>query len=330
MEVGVESWFYYLSKKYKNIVVYYKNGNLEQIKRLAKNVEVRKFNGELIKCKNFFCCYNPDILEYVDAKTIFHVVHCDYKQTFFKPIMHPKVDKYIGVSKLVCDSFTELTGKECELIYNPVVIEKPNVEKESGLYLISATRLSNEKGRKRIIQLAKMLERKHINYEWHIYTNKIRPFNIGNIILEEPKLDIIPEIAKASYLVQLSDHEAFCYSVVESLMVGTPVIVTDLPVFKELGVKHGENAIVCDLDMSNVDLHKIENGLPPFKYEPPKDNWDKYLDNNTDYTPDKKFKVKVRKNYTDINLGHQDKGAILEMPALRVAELENKGYVERI
>ena len=52
---GVESFFYYLSKLYKNMVVYYKEAHPEQIKRLAKNVEVHKYKeNEIIKCDNFF------------------------------------------------------------------------------------------------------------------------------------------------------------------------------------------------------------------------------------------------------------------------------------
>ena len=66
---GCESWFWYLSKLYKNIVIYYKEGNAEQIKRLANNVEVHKYKeGEIINCDNFFCCYNPDIIDNVNAK----------------------------------------------------------------------------------------------------------------------------------------------------------------------------------------------------------------------------------------------------------------------
>ena len=93
---GCESFFWYLSKLYKNIVIYYKDGNEEQIKRLAHNVEVRKYkDGEIIECDNFFCCYNPDIIENVKAKMYAHIIHCDYKKVNFNPILNKKFDKYI-------------------------------------------------------------------------------------------------------------------------------------------------------------------------------------------------------------------------------------------
>ena len=51
---GLESFFYYLSKLFKNMVVYYQVGDPEQIKRLAQNIEVHKWYGEKIKCKRYF------------------------------------------------------------------------------------------------------------------------------------------------------------------------------------------------------------------------------------------------------------------------------------
>ena len=325
---GVESFFYYLSQLYKNMIVYYKEGNPEQVLRLAKNVEVRKYK-EPIKCDQFFCCYGLDIE--ADAPVKKHIVHCDYKQVNFKPIMYDEFE-YIGVSKLACDSFTELTGKPCELIYNPIIIDKPKVKKynDGKLHLVSATRLTKEKGLKRMQKLASMLEKAGIDYEWTVFTNRHREAIGRNVIYKEPKLDIIDEISKADFLVQLSDCEAFCYSVVESLIVKTPVICTDLPVFKELGVNEG-NSIICNLEMSNVDLNRLKQPFK-FKYEPPKSNWDKYLDNKSDYNPDDYARVRVKRRYTDIvnNKYYPKSNEIIEneITKQRASYLEAKGLIE--
>ncbi len=325
---GVESSLYYLSQLYKNMIVYYKEGNPEQILRLAKNVEVRKYK-EPIKCDQFFCCYGLDIE--VDAPIKKHIVHCDYKQVKFKPIMYDGFE-YIGVSQLACDSFTELTGKPCELIYNPVVIHKNNVDKynDGKLHLVSATRLTKEKGLKRMQRLASMLDKSGIDYEWLVYTNRHREGIGKNVVYKEPKLDIVDEISKADFLVQLSDCEAFCYSVVESLMVNTPVICTDLPVFKELGVNE-DNSIICNLEMSNVDLNRLKQPFK-FKYEPPKGNWDKYLDNKSSYNPNDYAKVRVKRGYTDIvnNKYYPKSNEIIEneITKQRASYLEAKGLIE--
>lgn len=330
---GCESFFYYLSKLYKNMVVYYKEAHPEQIKRLAKNVEVRKYKeNEIIKCDNFFCCYNPDIIDNVIANNYIHLIHCDYKQVSFNPIIHSKFNKYIAVSKLAGESFKEITGIDYELIYNPVAIDIPKVEKynDGKIHLISATRLTKEKGLKRMQKLASMLDKAGVNYEWLVYTNRHREGIGKNVIYKEPKMDIIEDVAKADFLVQLSDCEAFCYSVVESLMVNTPVICTDLPVFKELGLNNG-NSIICDLSMNKVDINRVKQSFK-FKYKPPKSNWGKYLDNKSEYNPDDYAKVIVKKGYTDIVTGkhYVRSNDIIENEIInqRASYLEAKGLVE--
>lgn len=328
---GVESMFYYLSCGYKNFVVLYREGNLEQIKRLAKNIEVIKYDDKMgtIKCKRFFCNYGLDIP--VEAEEKYHIIHCDYKQVNFKPLMYPGF-KYIGVSKLACDSFKELTGIEAELIYNPVVVEKTNTPKLTDkIHLISATRLTKEKGAERINKLARLLDKAGIDYQWDIYTNKFYRWDSKNIEWKQPKLDLNKEVEESTYLVQLSSHESFGLSVAESLCLGTPVIITDIPAFKEIGCKHGENAIICNLEMTNVDVDMIKNGLPKFEYKPPKSNWDKYLSKTSNYNPNDLIKVRtLRRIYLIDEDIHIDFNKPIELTKARVSELECKGLVERI
>ena len=330
---GCESWFYYLSRLYKNMTIYYREGDPEQIKRLAKNVEVRQYHdGDTIKCDNFFCCYNPDIIDYVDAKEYISVIHCDYKNVWFSPIINLKFTKYIAVSKIAGESFKELTGLDYELLYNPVAIDIPKVEKynDGKLHLISATRLTREKGLERIKKLAELLDKNNIDYIWEIYTNRPRQIIGKNVIYKEPKFDIIPEIAKADYLVQLSDCEAFCYSVVESLMVGTPIIATNLPVLQELGVRDQKEGFILDFSMKNIPLDQIIQKPLKIAYKPPKNEWDKYLDNNTSYNPDKLVKVRFRRGIWLIEENTRTiKGQELDIKQYRASELECKGLVER-
>lgn len=329
---GCESFFYYLSKTYKDLVIYYREGNSEQIKRLAQNVEVRKYQeGEIIECDKFFCCYAPDIIDNVKAKHYYHIIHCDYKKVWFNPILNPKFEKYIAVSKLAGESFKEITGIDYELIYNPIKIDKPEIEKynDGKLHLISATRLTKEKGLKRMQFLARALEKAGIEYEWLIYTNRHREPVGSYAIYKEPKLDILEDIARADYLVQLSDCEAFCYSIVESLMVGTKVICTDLPVLKELGVKQGLNAIIYDFNMSNIDIDQIRQKYKKIDFLPPYSQWDKYLKKESNYNPNDLIKVKVLKRYFDLEIGQVERNKFYNMTKARVSELESKGLVER-
>ena len=113
-------------------------------------------------------------------------------------------------------------------------------------------------------------ERKDVEYISKLVSNKDIAENDYNLSVStyvekedtREKIDINvlnKEIEESTYLVQLSDHESFGLSVVESLMLGTPVIVTDIPAFKEVGCKHGINAIICNLNMDNIDMNS--NGM---------------------------------------------------------------------
>ncbi len=310
-------------------MVYYSEGNVEQVKRLAKLVEVRKYTKP-IKCDIFFSNYKCDIE--VEAKEKYHIIHYDPLNVGFGTY-YEEGWKYIGVSKVACKGFKEITGHDIELIYNPVVIDKPKVKKLEGLNLISATRLTSEKGLERIVKLSDTLDKAGIIYTWTIYTNKVRKarqqINSKNVILKEQQLDLRKEVAESSYLVQLSSCESFGLSVCESLILGTPVIVTDLEAFHEIGVTN-ENGVFIDLEMKNIPIDEIVKGKKKFSYTPPKDNWNKYLNEDTDYNPNVSVKVKslCRLNLIEENI-HLVPKQEAEVTKERASELESLGYVIR-
>ena len=327
---GVETFFYNLSQLYKDFTVVYKKGDPEQIKRLAQNVEVVKFEGQKIKCDRFFCNYAFDILGYVEAKEYYHIIHCDYSKVRFPPILNEGF-KYIGVSKLACKSFKERVGIDAELIYNPVIVKKHKVEKynDGKIHILCATRLSKEKGGENILKLAQMSD----DFIIDVYSNRKLPYKLPNVIQHEPKLDLSEEMARSHYVAQLSKFEAFGLTPAEALTIGTPVIVTDIPAFREIGCIHGKNAVICDINMKNVDIDLIKKGLAPFKYEPPKEGWSKYLTTKSNYNPKEKIKVRTRKNYLDVELQeHFKRNTIIEdkITKERASYLEAKDIIERI
>ena len=279
---GIETFFYYLAKTFKDwdITIYYKTGDSKQIERLKQYVRVIRYTNQHIVCDKAFFNFNTEIIDEVEAKEYGLILHGDYEAmikqrqlTMNNLPLNDKIDQYYGVSQLVCDSFEKLTGIKPQLIYNPLAIDEP----KKMLRLISATRLTKEKGRDRILKLGEMLNQANIPYTWLIFTNDGRDFNNDNIVLMKPRLDIIDYIADADYLVQLSDNEGYCYSIVESLIVGTPVIATDLPVLKELGLNK-TNSFILDFDMENVPVEDIYNKKLEFKYIPKKSNWEKFLE----------------------------------------------------
>ena len=300
---GTESFFYYLARKYekKDITFIIERGNIKQINRLRKYARVIIWDHkEKFKCKRLYCNYFIDILDYVEAEEYIQVLHTDYleqrKNLAMVFVPNPRITKYIGVSKVVCEHFKEVTGLEAELCYNPIYVDKP----KRILNLISATRLSNEKGRNRMQILADKLEEENIPFIWLVFTNDLRGINNKNIIYMKPKLDITNYIANSDYLVQLSDNgEGFGYTPCEALMVGTPVIVTPCDSFKEIGVKDNYNGYILPFDMQDIDVHKIYENKLEFEYKPPKDRWNTLLGKKkSDYISDfdKEVIVRVKKD----------------------------------
>lgn len=308
---GVESFFYYLAKKYQDydITIFYSTGDIEQVKRLKKYVRVKRYRGEVIQCKKAFFNYNATIIDNIEADEYIQIIHADYKAQKIKPNLNPKITKYLGVSKQVCESFKELTGIQCELAYNPVEIDTP----DKVIKLISATRLTSEKGKERMIRLGNLLNQSGIPYIWLIFTNDTDAINNPNIIYMKPKLDITTYMKEADFLVQLSSSEAYCFSVVESLILGKPVIATNLPVYEEIGL-NDSNSIRLELDFKEIPIERITQEYK-FEYKPPKDNWLNILEKDKSrYKEEKEMKYKVealeiyeRENISDSELGRVPK-----------------------
>jgi glycosyltransferase involved in cell wall biosynthesis len=186
---GVETFFYQLAKRFedRDITVIFNTGDETQVKRLKKYVRVIKYKNEKIKCKKAYFNYNTNIIDNVEANEYIGLIHSDYKKIAYKPNTHPKLTRYIAVSETAKNSFEELTNKKCEVIYNPYQPEKP----KQVLNLISATRLTNEKGKDRMIKLGEELNKAGIPYLWTIFTTDTKVIDNPNIVYMKPRLDII-------------------------------------------------------------------------------------------------------------------------------------------
>ena len=298
-----------LVKKYKNwdIVIYYSTGSWKQIERLKQYAEVKQYKkGTIIECEKAFFNYKADIIDYVKAKDYYMIIHADYKAQGVPAPNIPKINHYIGVSQAACNSFTELTGKPCQLCYNPILLDPP----KKTLRLVSATRLTKEKGKDRMIKLAKALDNANIPYEWTVYTNSKDTIKNSHVVYKPPTLDINGKLKEADYVVQLSDSESYCYTMVQALMLGTPVIVTPWNCLKELKITE-EYGFILPFDMSNIPVQDIYTKEFNFKYIPPKDSWNEILaPGESQYQKDLQclFEVAATDQYekrkaTDIELG---------------------------
>lgn len=236
-------------------------------------------------------------------------------------------DDLIHVSKASKKSF-QTKGK---VIHNMLTKSE-----DEALMIVSATRIpAPDKGKnaERILKLAKMLNDKGIPFIWFNFSDNAlvnAPKNFYNVGTTD---DMQAYIKKADYLVQLSDAEGFCYSILEALINGTAVICTPFETTKELGVKDGVNGYIVPFDM-DFDVEKLRK-VPQFDYEwdnkPLIESWQKILDK-----PPKKKKavgveIKVTRDYfdTDLRRGMRSGEKITVRPE-RADKIIRLGYGERV
>lgn len=145
---GVETYIFELARKYKSydIIVVFKTGDINQIKRLRQYVRVVRYNGQKFKCEKAFFNYETDIIDNIEAEEYYQTIHAMLKTQGYNPNVNPKINKYLCVSKSAGKEWEELTGIKPTLCRNPLEITYE--EKKPVLYLISATRLTAEKRKK--------------------------------------------------------------------------------------------------------------------------------------------------------------------------------------
>ena len=296
---GVEQWMYYIAKHYgktKDFIVLYRDGDRGQIERLARKCKVMIYNGEKVKCENAIFCYGFDIINNIEATNYYHFIHGNMEAVRkIYPTMDmlpaPQVTKQYSVSKITRDGYKKIYNVDTEVFYNIVDIEKipkaPRAEENPRkLKLITASRLRDAiKGFDYMEIIAHKLQEENIPYEWLCFSDKPDKEINGNFTFLKPNLDITPYIANSDYLVQTSRDESYGYSIVESLMLDVPVIVMNIPVLEELGIKDKVHGYILDFDMSNLNVKDIYENIPIIKdYKPPMDfdKWEDILGEDTE------------------------------------------------
>ena len=310
---GVDTFDYNFCKKLKDkydITFLYKEGVKSTIDRLKDlGIDVQKYDSnkkyicDICICASAWGGY-PDMVIAKSGRYI-QMVHADYKQKDlidFEYHKWHKTTEHVGVSDQVCKSFTKLFPNEkITRIYN---ILDDKQETKPILKLVSATRLSKEKGYARMLELAESLKKNGIKFRWTIFTDlnlyNQKPIDMDEIVYMNPTKDIFNYIVEADYGVQLSDTEGYSYFINECLQYGTPVICTNFPSAYEI-MEDGVNGYILDMDLSNLNIDKIVNNIPnKFKYTE-KDkvsDWTKLL-NKKVALPKKKYKVEALQGYTD-------------------------------
>ena len=335
---GLETFIYNWVRNmepYYDIIVLYDIMSTTQINRLRKYVPVIKNDpNKTILCDtllvNRIFSSIPDNIVYDQCYRVIH----GCRDCTSKIVNIPKdCNKVICVSEAVKKSFGD-DAKDSMVIHNMTFREKT----DKALLLISATRLGTpEKGQKRMLMLADKLKKDGIKFLWLIFSDRRIPGAPPEMLWMEPTTDIRSYIAKADYLVQLSDSEAFCYSIVEALELGTAIIATDLPVLKELKIQDKKHGYIYPMDMQNISVKKLLK-VPKFKYF--RDNkmiaeqWREILGDTEplhDYEPDDEVAVKIKVRYNDIYFNKvMEVGEVVYMPKDRAKYIIEADYGEEV
>lgn len=225
------------------------------------------------------------------AKKWIQWIHADYEMYKIPLLRNPEISAYICVSDHVAEVSKRLFGIEPIVIYNLV---DPDFGRETPpvpyLRLITCSRLSQEKGFTRMLTLARLLVDAGVDFDWDIYGNCpdlnykrriIRLFEgIPQVCFRGYQQNISRPLSRATYLVQLSDHEGCCLSVMEALTLHVPVLVTPFATAKDY-ISPGVSGYILPFSMEGIDLDSIVYKIPSkdFNFYPKGDikQWEQIL-----------------------------------------------------
>lgn len=325
---GISTFIYTFCKemrKYYDIIVIYEKMDKLQLDRLTKIVKVLKYNQSIrIACDTLILNRLTDkIYSNIYFKKSVQVCHCCRQNTLRIPANR---DVLVNVSEAAKRSWKEEAAKGT-VIHNMILKEADEM-----LLLVSATRIgARDKGGndERMIKLAEKLKEAGIKFVWLLFSDNELKGAPKEIIQMQPTLDIQTYIKKADYLVQLSDEEAYSYSILEALVNGTAVICTPIESAKEQGVKDGVNGYVVPYNMK-FDVTKLLS-VPQFKYDYSNDeSIEKWRDICGSSLQKENYQmnivsVEVLKTYRDLELDTRiEKGTIYQVREERAIELANK------
>ena len=309
---GVETFLYNFCiqlRDYYDITVLYNTGDMEQLLRFAKIVNIEQYDNSKdyeydIVIRNSVWGEIPYKLKSKDNRYI-EMRHANYKYLQEKDLLKQQYGKWDKVNEIVaCGEFVNKMSQEVMKDKPTTIINilAPKQETKHILRLISCTRIDSDKGWNRMLKMADMLRQANIKFEWNIFTNNAQDCQYEEIHFYKQRFDIWDYLAEADYTVLLSNVEGLPYTVQESLQYDTPCIVTDIEGCTEL-IKDGINGYVVPLDME-FDINRILNIPKISNYENgSKEKWKTYL-GNAEYKEKETKKmikiVKARLPFTDI------------------------------
>lgn len=295
---GVETFTKNFCKRMSNhcdVTLMYDNvASQELVTEIKEYCQVEKIDFK----KKYYCDifisssgWGKSGFEPVEAKIYIQMVHADYRVIIsgweFRYRKNIKTTHHICVGEIVKQAFEQVTPYKCDAVIHNLLdntIKQEKKKKNKVLSLITCSRLSGEKGFGRMLQMAKQMDSKGIDYTWDIYGDDSHDFgkkllkqfsSLPNVNFKGITTEPHKVINQADYLVQLSDTEGFAYSVYEAMQVKTPCIITPFASGKEQ-ITHGINGYIVPFEMNNIpfeDILKRDLKVPKFEELGKEEHW---------------------------------------------------------
>lgn len=218
-----------------------------------------------------------------------------YRSLFMKDFN--KIDTFVAVSKNVGNNFNAIYHQENKtkviknLVDDKKIKEKSteyNVKYDGNINFVSVGRLHKDKGFDRVIEtLAKLKEEKKLkNVKYYIIGDGAEYNNLKNLINDKDLNDTVellgrkenpyPYFKAADLFIMSSLHESYGLVIIESLILGVPVLSTKIATIDEiLNEKYG---LIVDNSIDGLynGIRKIideklilkwKNNLKKYKYD---------------------------------------------------------------
>ena len=273
----------------------------KKIIKVRNKMFSKKYDVE-IAFKDGFCAL---FTAYGNSIKKYHWLHTDYSMydctenyhDLFESIF-PKFDKIIGISNSVLERFLEkYKVKKTDVIFNIIdsnkIISKSKEENikydKDKINLISVGRIHNMKGYDRLVDVLNELniDKKLDNVvvrligdgpDFELVKNKVEEYKLNDkVILMGRKTNPFPYVSSSDCFLMCSRYEPFGLVVLESLILGIPVLSCDVASIKEImnskygmivensnkGLYDGILKVVNDMKM----LNKYKENLKSYKYD---------------------------------------------------------------
>lgn len=280
------------TKKASNaLLVYFKDtSDPEMIDEFKKVINVKKLlDGESLNTKTavncmisttengFFNKIKAD--KYVLWVQVNPEIYSNYKD-------FDKYDKFLTTSKYIKNLVLKYPGIDSSNVYlaNPLVDfddirnkakESQDILNKENNNLITIARVSHEKGYDYIIEIAKILKNRDINFKWYMLgfvskkeeeyyqniLNIIKEYNLEkNLIFMGAHENPYKYLKHADINILLSKNEAWGLVITEAKALHIPSITSNNSALKEQ-IQNGVNGFLVDLPENEKDYELIANKI---------------------------------------------------------------------